>query len=196
MEQKDVDVKTRILLAAKKLFANQGFDGTSVRQICEEAGANVALVSYHFGGKDNVFFALFDTYFPSRKLGELAPLFRDPVEGVKVLVREVISFRMAEPELARILHQEIVMRSHRTEGLRKYIFPVWKQLRELLESGRQAGVFRFLSLDNAMFFVMGAVIFPRSVDFLEPLLTDGTQTADELIEETCRFVLGGLGHHT
>ena len=49
-------MKIRILLAAKKLFAKQGFDGTSVRQICEEAGANVALVSYYFGGKEKVFY--------------------------------------------------------------------------------------------------------------------------------------------
>ncbi|MFC4768110.1 TetR family transcriptional regulator [Effusibacillus consociatus] len=64
MQDQQQDVKMRILLAAKKLFAKQGFDGTSVRQICEEAGANVALVSYHFGGKENVFHALFDTFFP------------------------------------------------------------------------------------------------------------------------------------
>ncbi|WP_027093923.1 TetR family transcriptional regulator [Cohnella thermotolerans] len=30
-------------MAAKKLFSRQGFDGTTIRQICEEANANVAL---------------------------------------------------------------------------------------------------------------------------------------------------------
>lgn len=63
MKAADIDVKMRILLAAKKLFAAQGFDRTSVRQICEEAGANVALISYYFGGKDNLFFALFEAFF-------------------------------------------------------------------------------------------------------------------------------------
>lgn len=63
MAAAESEMKMRILLAAKKLFAKQGFDGTSVRQICEEAGANVALVSYYFGGKENVFRALFENFF-------------------------------------------------------------------------------------------------------------------------------------
>lgn len=63
MGSEENDVKLRILQAAKKLFAQQGFNATTVRQICEEAGANVSLVSYYFGGKDKVFEALFKEYF-------------------------------------------------------------------------------------------------------------------------------------
>lgn len=64
MDTEQSDVKLRILLAARKLFARQGFDRTTVRQICEEAGVNLALVSYHFGGKEKVFYALFERIFP------------------------------------------------------------------------------------------------------------------------------------
>ncbi|WFR63361.1 helix-turn-helix domain containing protein [Paenibacillus amylolyticus] len=51
MMEPELDIKTRILLAAKKLFAQQGYDGTSVRQICDEAGANVSLVSIILAAK-------------------------------------------------------------------------------------------------------------------------------------------------
>lgn len=37
------------MLAAKSFFARHGFEGTSLRKICEEAGANISLVSFHFG---------------------------------------------------------------------------------------------------------------------------------------------------
>lgn len=49
--------KTRDLILghATRLFANQGFAGTSVRDIVEAAGVNVSLVSYHFGGKDGLY---------------------------------------------------------------------------------------------------------------------------------------------
>ena len=43
--------KERILDAAERLFARHGFYGISVRDITEAAGVDVALVSYHFGGK-------------------------------------------------------------------------------------------------------------------------------------------------
>src|SRR6202790_4626382 len=51
--------KERILNAAERLFARHGFYGISVRDITEEAGVDVALVSYHFGGKGELFTAVF-----------------------------------------------------------------------------------------------------------------------------------------
>lgn len=47
--------KQRILNAATKLFAAQGFDGTSIRQICKEANANICMISYFWGGKQELY---------------------------------------------------------------------------------------------------------------------------------------------
>lgn len=47
--------RQRILNAATKLFAKQGFDGTSIRQICKEAGANICMISYFWGGKQELY---------------------------------------------------------------------------------------------------------------------------------------------
>ena len=48
------DTKLTLIEAAGELFAAHGFDGTSVRAICERAGANVAAINYHFGSKENL----------------------------------------------------------------------------------------------------------------------------------------------
>jgi AcrR family transcriptional regulator len=53
------DTRDRILLAAQKLFAERGFDATSVRDITTEAECNVASVNYHFGGKDKLYLETF-----------------------------------------------------------------------------------------------------------------------------------------
>lgn len=56
MKNKDNEnSKQRILNAATKLFAVQGFDGTSIRQICKEANANICMVSYFWGGKQELY---------------------------------------------------------------------------------------------------------------------------------------------
>ena len=47
--------KQRILNAATKLFAAQGFEGTSIRQICKEADANICMISYFWGGKQELY---------------------------------------------------------------------------------------------------------------------------------------------
>jgi AcrR family transcriptional regulator len=44
-----------ILLAARKLFAEQGFDGTSLRQVAREASVDPAMVHHFFKGKDELF---------------------------------------------------------------------------------------------------------------------------------------------
>jgi len=51
--------KDRILDAAERLFARHGFYGVSVRDITEAAEVDVALVSYHFGGKRELFASVF-----------------------------------------------------------------------------------------------------------------------------------------
>ncbi len=54
------NLKTRekILSAAVDVFVKHGFNNTTIREICQEAGVNVAAVNYHFGGKDNLYVAV------------------------------------------------------------------------------------------------------------------------------------------
>src|SRR5690242_9494422 len=48
------DTKERLLDAAEQLIADQGYSGTSLRQIISAAGANLASVHYHFGSKEEL----------------------------------------------------------------------------------------------------------------------------------------------
>ena len=49
----------QIMEAAERLFAEQGFAGTSVRDIAEAAHVNLAMISYYFGSKDKLIEAMF-----------------------------------------------------------------------------------------------------------------------------------------
>lgn len=46
------DTTNTILDAAEKLFAREGYHGTSIRAITREAGVNLAAINYHFGSKE------------------------------------------------------------------------------------------------------------------------------------------------
>ena len=54
-EQQVTESRQRLLEVAEELFAHRGFDGTTVREICDRAGMNVAAVNYHFGDKETLF---------------------------------------------------------------------------------------------------------------------------------------------
>lgn len=49
------DTKSQIIEIARHLFAEHGFDGVSVRTICNQAGCNVSAISYYFGSKEELF---------------------------------------------------------------------------------------------------------------------------------------------
>lgn len=51
--------RERLMLAGLRLFAEQGYAKTSIRQIAIAAGANVAAVSYYFGNKAGLYRAVF-----------------------------------------------------------------------------------------------------------------------------------------
>lgn len=47
--------RERILKAAERLFADRGYDGTSIRAIVSKARVNQAAINYHFEGKDGLY---------------------------------------------------------------------------------------------------------------------------------------------
>jgi AcrR family transcriptional regulator len=51
------DTRGEILTAARALFAELGYGGTSIRKVAAEAGVDPALVHHYFGSKDDLFLA-------------------------------------------------------------------------------------------------------------------------------------------
>ncbi len=49
------DTRQAILQAAGQVFADRGYRATTVREICDKAGANIAAVNYHFGDKQRLY---------------------------------------------------------------------------------------------------------------------------------------------
>lgn len=189
----ETNVRARILVAARRLFAQQGFDATTVRQICREAKSNLALVSYHFGGKESVFFSLFDAYFPIEELCFEDPV-EDPVEDLRQVIAKLVRFKLEQPEMVTIIQQEILMNSPRLKGMSRYMYPVYSRLRQVLEKGREQGIFQFGSTDHTMIFVMAVSAFPAKNAFIRPLLSNQQLEMKDLFEDTVGFIFRGLGY--
>jgi AcrR family transcriptional regulator len=189
----ETNARARILVAARRLFAQQGFDATTVRQICREARSNLALVSYHFGGKESVFFALFDSYFPMEELCFESEV-EAPAENLRQVIGKLVRFKLEQPEMVTIIQQEILMNSPRLIGMSRHMYPVYNRLRQVLETGREQGVFQYDSTDHTMIFVMAVSIFPAKNAFIRPLLSHHQLETEDLLEDTMSFVFKGLGY--
>ena len=135
-----------ILQAAARLFAERGYDGVSVRDICSDLGMNCSMVSYYFGGKAGLYQAvleqLFDDYGRILKDAEDRQL--NPREGLESILAAAASFRTARPHLAALIRRESAGRPSRQfeKILREHEILHGSILESLIRNGQRQGLFR------------------------------------------------------
>lgn len=61
LPSRSADTRDALIAAATHEFAARGFDSVSTREIATRAGANQALIGYHFGGKEGLYLAVFES---------------------------------------------------------------------------------------------------------------------------------------
>ncbi|HVV02272.1 MAG TPA: TetR/AcrR family transcriptional regulator, partial [Verrucomicrobiae bacterium] len=66
--------RSRILDVAEELFAEQGFNRVSIRDITKRAGVNLAAINYHFGSKEDLIAAIFERHVVPVNEARLAAL--------------------------------------------------------------------------------------------------------------------------
>lgn len=96
--------KDRIVAAAEVMFARNGYDGTSLRDITEMAGANVAAVNYHFGSKENLLIAVLNRV--------VVPINDERIERLNALEAA------GNPDVMRILEAFLLPDLHALQALR------------------------------------------------------------------------------
>lgn len=99
-----------ILNISLKLFAEKGFDGTSIRDIAKAADINVAMVSYYFGSKEKLLEAIvinrvsgFRMILENLQTEEITP-----VEKIKKFVALYITKLFQNKDFYQVVHFEIV----------------------------------------------------------------------------------------
>ena len=58
MKRDKIEARDRLLAAGLKFFASKGYDGATVREICDEAKSNIAAINYYFGDKQGFYSAV------------------------------------------------------------------------------------------------------------------------------------------
>lgn len=98
--------KARILKAAEDLFANQGYKGTTTKEISDEAGVNIALIHYHWGTKAELWNAVHasvreQSFELAKQLMEKYPRV-ETFEDLCGFVRVLFDYHIEHPNLAKI----------------------------------------------------------------------------------------------
>jgi AcrR family transcriptional regulator len=98
--------QVHILEAAERLFANRGFVGSSVRDIAQEAGVNVAMIAYYFGSKEKMLLAIFSHRIAVARMA-LESLLADknltPFEKLERFVENTVDRMLQHRDFHRVL---------------------------------------------------------------------------------------------
>lgn len=111
---------------AYRLFINNGYHGTSMRQIAQEAGIAVSGIYNHFSSKEDIFIAALEKYHPFRQIFPAIEQVeaRDLETYVRQLVGRSTSILKGRPEFINLLMIEIVeFKSVHVPVLFKVFFP-------------------------------------------------------------------------
>jgi|SRR5215218_386080 len=144
--KKDAATPELILDASEELFAAQGFDSTTIKQIGARAKANPALIYYYFGSKDTLYREVLRRMVTS--LVAAATLEMDPALPPGEAIAQVIGFQsgrlLGRPTLPRLLAREMIdpHADHAVEHFGHLAGTVFRRVCELIEQGQAAGVFR------------------------------------------------------
>lgn len=119
------DTREAIANAARRLFADRGYDRTSLRAVADAAGVDQALVSHYYGSKQQLFVAVVELpfepelVFPRLAGGDRATLglrlaqfllaTMESAEG-RSRITSLVRAAASEPEAARLVRELVTNR--------------------------------------------------------------------------------------
>ncbi len=202
------DTKKRILDAAEALFAERGFDATSMRAITAAAGVNLAAVNYHFGSKEALLRAIVAERLGTINERRLAMLDEGEAEaGDRPVPLEKVLRAFVEPVLRLGGDPAAGGTGFGILLGRMYSWPS-SQMQRVLVSEMKGTVERFRNafrraapdlppteLYWRIGLSIGAMAFTLAAAGLLRAISDGLcdpSDKDETVERVMAFVLGGL----
>ena len=135
-----------ILSVAEQLFADKGFDGTSVRDISKLADINVAMISYYFGSKEKLLeqLILYRVQDLKIKLENLIQENLNPFEKIDKYIEFYIQKVDSNRHMYKIMHFEISSKKRAVdlEGFHEIKKSNLLSLSNIIEEGQNLNLFK------------------------------------------------------
>jgi AcrR family transcriptional regulator len=144
-DQEKHDLREVILQAAGRLFADQGYERFSLRQVAEVIGYSATTIYLYFKDKDDLLFAVVDEGFDrfGQQLAAAAGAVDDPIERAQALGRAYISFGLQHPVHYQLMFMQRAdfLSAHRP-GEEKPRIDAFSILQDTIQYGIDAGALR------------------------------------------------------
>lgn len=144
-QQRSLVTQQKLLDAAIEAFSENGFKGTSTRDIAERAGVHHPLITYHFKNKDTLWRAAANRVFGDFQRSLAASLQehdgKDPKEHMASLVRGYVHYAKNHPAMHKVMVQEASYPNPRLDWLiETHLKPLFDATFVLFEELQALGV--------------------------------------------------------
>ncbi|HVX51214.1 MAG TPA: TetR family transcriptional regulator [Chitinophagaceae bacterium] len=157
-----MDKKEQIINAAIELFAQKGFEGTSIRDLASKADVNVAMINYYFGSKEKLFEALVEMKAATTR-GTLESFMNDKnlssIQKIDRIIDSYIERLFSNRMFHRVIHQELML--NQREALQHIItnmlYPNTLIIKSIIEDGVKKKEFRKVDAELTISTLVGTI---------------------------------------
>lgn len=182
-----VDKREHIMSTAVSLFATNGFEGTSVRDIAASADVNLAMINYYFGSKEKLFESIVEhnVSYTRSMLDEV--ISNDDLTSmqkidkvIEIYVKRLFNGR----EFHKVLHQELMLnqRPELGEAILNVLSKNSNALRQIIETGIRKKEFKKVDVALTIASLTGtlnAILLSKKICKLYLMKDDPTYTPYE-----------------
>lgn len=184
-------VPQRLLSTATRLFAERGYDRTSVQEIVEHAGVTKGALYHYFGSKEDLLHAVYSRLLKNqRERLERCMAAESPLqERLRTAAAEMVVASVENLDDAKIFFQSIhQLGPHKLRQVRQERQQYHERFRSLVEEGQRAGIFSTRTpADLVVDYHFGAV--HHLIYWYEP---GGPMSGEEIGDHMARLLLRAL----
>jgi len=171
MQQRSIETRRRIMSAAVKLFATQGYNVSGVAEICNAAGVSKGAFYYHFPGKQDLFVAVLEEWLAGldaelERIRDVSGSVTESLLSMTGMMGEV--FSQAEGQLPMFL--EFWVQAMRNPEIEALVIAPYRRYRQFF-----------------------AGIIQQGIDQGEFADVDADMTAGMLVSMAVGYIVQGLG---
>lgn len=195
------NTKGRILIIARKLFSEKGFDGCSVDLIAEKAKVNKASIYYYFKSKASLYEEVLENNLGSflEKVVQAVSREDSPEKKLEVFTSTYAENFASNKTMAPLMLRELASDgTHLTDKTRRILGEIIKVVDNILRDGQQAGVFRKTKTFLPYFMIVGSMNIYTSTQKMRKRFKGHkdeygfSMTSQETAKELASIVINGL----
>lgn len=183
--------RTKICEVAKTLFAERGFDGTSIREIAEQTGATKALIYHYHQSKEALYLSLLEAEVSTvvTRLEMVAAGDDGPEQKIRSVVQVFLEQYQAYPQGFRLVQRAVDDHSPAAHTLAERWFSrAHIAIQTIAAEGVAQGLFKPLPPCSTPFVIVGILIHALRAHQLIDRITPGF-SGPELLASLADLVL-------